>query len=75
VGNIWSHQSKILAKDGAASDYFGHSVTVFDTTGMIGAPGDDDKATDLGMNEDECDRSVNSIIYNIIYNRFSLYIL
>jgi hypothetical protein len=51
VGNIWSRQSKILAADGAASDYFGVTVSLYDTPSMIGAYSDDDKATDAGMNE------------------------
>ncbi len=49
VGNIWSRQSKILAADGAASDLFGFSVSIYGTTAMIGAFGDDDKATDAGI--------------------------
>jgi hypothetical protein len=48
VGNIWSRQSKILAKDGAATDYFGTSVSIYDTTAMIGVYYDDDKAVDGG---------------------------
>jgi PDZ domain-containing secreted protein len=51
VGNIWSHQSKLLAADGAASDFFGFSVSIYDNTAMIGAFNDDDKATDAGKNE------------------------
>jgi hypothetical protein len=49
VGNIWSRQSKLLAADGAASDIFGVLVSIYDTTAMIGASGDDDKATDAGI--------------------------
>jgi hypothetical protein len=37
VGNIWSHQSKILAADGAAYDEFGVDASLFGTTTMIGA--------------------------------------
>jgi hypothetical protein len=48
VGNIWSRQSKILATDGYASDYFGMSVSVYDTTAMIGAQNDDDKGSNSG---------------------------
>jgi hypothetical protein len=51
VGNIWSRQSKLLAADGAGSDYFGASVSIYGTTAMIGAHGDDDKAAEGGMNE------------------------
>ncbi len=49
VGNIWSRQSKLLAKDGAANDGFGHGVSVYGTTAMIGSHLDDDKATDAGV--------------------------
>jgi hypothetical protein len=49
VGNIWSRQSKLLAKDGTTSDYFGVRVSIYDTAAMIGAFGDDDKASDAGI--------------------------
>ena len=49
VGNIWSQQSKFLAADGAANDSFGFSVSLYGTTAMIGANGDDDKTTDAGI--------------------------
>ena len=49
VGNIWSRQCKMLAADGAGSDFFGVSVSIYDTTAMIGAYGDDDKASDAGI--------------------------
>jgi hypothetical protein len=48
VNGAFSRSSKILADDGAASDLFGH-VSIFGTTAMIGAHGDDDKATDAGI--------------------------
>ncbi len=48
VGDVWSHQSKILANDGLTNDYFGASVSVYDTVAMIGAVLDDDKSTDAG---------------------------
>jgi hypothetical protein len=51
MGNIWSRQSKLLAKDGIASDKFGSGVSIYGTTAMSGANGDDDKATDAGMKE------------------------
>jgi hypothetical protein len=51
VGNIWSHQSKLLAADGAASDRFGVAVSIYGTTAMIGAFGDDDKIWDAGITE------------------------
>jgi hypothetical protein len=49
VGNVWSRQSKILAADGAAVDYFGAAVGIYGTTSMIGAALDDNKATDAGI--------------------------
>jgi hypothetical protein len=52
VGNLWSRQSKLLAADGAVSDWFGVTVSIYSTTAMIGAHGDDDKTTNAGMNED-----------------------
>ena len=51
AGYIWSRQSKLLAADGAGGDWFGISISIYDTAAMIGASGDDDKATDAGMNE------------------------
>jgi hypothetical protein len=40
-GSSWVQQTKLLASDGAASDYFGHSVTIFGDTIAVGAYGDD----------------------------------
>jgi hypothetical protein len=48
VGNVWSRQSKILAADEAASDWFGISVNIYGTAAMIGTFGDDDKANNAG---------------------------
>jgi len=41
-GNSWTEQAKILASDGAAGDYFGHSVCLSSDTAIIGAYGDND---------------------------------
>ncbi len=49
VGNVWSRQSKILAKDGANSDYFGRAIDVYGTRAMIGAYQDSDKAAYAGI--------------------------
>jgi hypothetical protein len=49
LGNLWSRQSKILAPDGAASDEFGVSVSVYGTAAMTGAWKDDGKASDAGI--------------------------
>ncbi len=45
----WSHQSKILAQDGASSDYFGSSVSMYDNNALIGADENDDKGAASGM--------------------------
>jgi hypothetical protein len=49
TGSYWSKQSKILAKDGVASDLFGSSVSIYDNNALIGSHVDDDKANDAGM--------------------------
>ncbi|MBI5479638.1 MAG: FG-GAP repeat protein [Deltaproteobacteria bacterium] len=36
-GTTWSEQAKLLASDGAASDFFGHSVSVAGETVVVGA--------------------------------------
>ena len=41
-------QKKLLASDGAAGDYFGNSVSVYNNTTVIGAYRDDDNFTDSG---------------------------
>ena len=48
TGSSWSRQGKILAADGAADDYFGNAVSLYTSSALIGAYGDDDKATDTG---------------------------
>ncbi len=70
VGNIWSRQSKLLAADGAGSDYFGASVTIYGTTAMIGAYGDDDKTGDAGMNAHETNYFVKMRKYWIYIHSF-----
>jgi hypothetical protein len=49
VANTWSFQYKLLAMDGVLGDLFGVSVNIYDTRSMIGAVGDDDRATDAGI--------------------------
>lgn len=41
ASGVWSEQAKLLARDGAALDAFGRSVSVTGDTAVIGAPGDD----------------------------------
>jgi hypothetical protein len=47
-GTSWSQQAKILASDGAASDYFGLSVSISGDYAIVGAYGDDDKGSNSG---------------------------
>ena len=42
MGSSWSRQGKILAADGAADDWFGRSVSLYTSSALIGAHGDDD---------------------------------
>eukprot|EP01084_Bolivina_argentea_P074479 135111_1 len=43
VNNVWTETAKLLPSDGAAEkDYFGHSVSIYDTRAIIGAIGKDD---------------------------------
>jgi hypothetical protein len=49
AGSYWSLQSKIFANDGADGDWFGNSVTIYNSNALIGAYGDDDKANNAGM--------------------------
>jgi hypothetical protein len=44
----WTQQAKLLASDGAESDYFGYSVAISGNTVVIGAIYDDDKGGDSG---------------------------
>jgi len=44
----WLQTSKLTASDGADSDHFGQTVSIFDDTAIIGANCDDDKGVDSG---------------------------
>ena len=44
----WTKVAKLTAGDGAASDYFGWSVSIDGDTMVIGANGDDDKGSNSG---------------------------
>jgi len=48
TGIIWAQQAKLLASDGASSDYFGHSVSLDGDTALVGAWGDDDNGAESG---------------------------
>lgn len=47
-GISWTEQAKLLASDGAASDYFGLSVSVCGDYAIVGAYFDDDNGDDSG---------------------------
>ncbi len=47
-GSIWTQQAELLASDGAASDYFGVSVSLSGDTAAVGAHYEDDKGADSG---------------------------
>ena len=40
-GPVWSEQSKLTQGDGAAIDWFGHSVALSGDTALVGVPLDD----------------------------------
>ena len=44
----WTQVAKLTAGDGAASDYFGYSVSIDGDTVVIGAQEDDDKGSTAG---------------------------
>ena len=47
-GNDWIQEKKLTAGDGAANDWFGHSVAISGDTAIFGAHGDDDKGSASG---------------------------
>ncbi len=48
TGTTWIQETKLLASDGAAQDYFGYSVSLSGDTAVITAPLDDDKGDASG---------------------------
>jgi FG-GAP repeat len=48
TGTTWTQEAKLLALDGAPSDSFGFSVSVFNDTTLIGAIYDDDNGDNSG---------------------------
>jgi hypothetical protein len=48
TNNTWHQQTKLTASDGTAGDYFGYSISINGSYAIIGAPGDDDKASSAG---------------------------
>ncbi|XXY14563.1 hypothetical protein WME88_40615 [Sorangium sp. So ce216] len=47
-GGVWTQQGKLVASDGAASDYLGGAVALSGDTALVGAAGDDDKGSSSG---------------------------
>ena len=47
-GTSWSLEQKLVATDGAGWDKFGESVSIFNDSLVVGAPGDDDKGSSSG---------------------------
>jgi len=47
-GGSWVEEQKLVASDGAASDYFGESVSISGDIALVGANGDDDEGLDSG---------------------------
>ncbi|MDC3961738.1 hypothetical protein KEG38_48415 [Polyangium jinanense] len=45
---VWTQQAKLVPSDGAAGDYFGHSVSLSGDTALVGADSDDDKGENSG---------------------------
>jgi hypothetical protein len=43
VGSIWTQNAKLTAREGAAHDLFGYSVSLFGNRALVGAYGDDDQ--------------------------------
>jgi hypothetical protein len=41
ASGTWEHVAKLVASDAAAIDQFGFSVSVSDTTALVGAEGED----------------------------------
>jgi hypothetical protein len=48
TGGVWTEQTKLLAGDGAAGDYFGAAVAIDGDTAIIGAQSDDDNGSNSG---------------------------
>ena len=47
-GSTWNQQQKLTASDGASSDQFGESVSLYDDYALISAYYDDDNGFDSG---------------------------
>ena len=47
-GTNWSQQAKLTASDGAASDWFGYSVSISGAYAIVGAPYDNDNGYNSG---------------------------
>jgi hypothetical protein len=47
-GTTWVEEQKLIAGDGAQSDFFGYSVSISGDTALVGAYGNDDKGSASG---------------------------
>ena len=47
-GEMWEEEVKLTASDGAADDWFGHSVALFGEHALVGALYDDDNGSNAG---------------------------
>ena len=47
-GGVWTEQQKLIADDGAVSDWFGSSLSISGDTLVVGAYYDDDKGSKSG---------------------------
>ena len=53
IGETWGQEAFIKASNTGAGDLFGHSVSLWNDTLVVGAPGEDGRAT--GVNGDQAD--------------------
>ncbi|MEA3287611.1 MAG: fibronectin type III domain-containing protein, partial [Candidatus Marinimicrobia bacterium] len=48
INSTWVHHAKLLAGDGASTDFFGQSVAIYGNYAVVGAANDDDAGTSSG---------------------------
>lgn len=48
VDTTWKETQKLVASDGASEDFFGKALSIYGTSGVVGAPGDDGVVSDSG---------------------------
>lgn len=47
-GGVWQQEAKLLASDGASSEFFGNSLDIIGNSTIVGARGDDDMGANSG---------------------------